>query len=163
MNIAAGTQQTMLTDTQFDQLQQLSRKSRNIAVAQLIRELFTQHEMSEHDCLIDALDKPAEFKRYVRVGCETMTASLNTLLSLNDYLVDGTVGTLTHLELILALYQYQPNEEARKQLELRIVHQVPASRVAELTGTSIQHLSRLVSQYNKKVSLIEEVRQQFLA
>ncbi|USD35620.1 MULTISPECIES: hypothetical protein [Vibrio] len=151
----------MLTDVQFEQLQRLSRKPRNAKVAEIVKDLFLNHGIDEQDGVIDAMDEPFDFKRYVRTGRDTLLSSYNGIIALNQFLSSGQPGTQKHFELILALYQYQPNNNTQKQLELRIVHQVPASRVAEITDTTVQHLSRSVSQYNKKQKMIEEVRAHF--
>jgi len=151
----------MLTDVQFEQLQRLSRKPRNAKVGAIVRELFLSYKLTQHEKVIDALEEPFEFKRYVRTGRDTIFSSLKHIEGLNQYLRSGQPGTKLHFELILALYQYQPSDETRKQLELRVVSEVPASTVAEITNTSLQQLSRAVSQYKKKLKTINEVRAYF--
>lgn len=151
----------MLSDDQFNQLQRLSRKSRNKAVTEVIRNLFVNYEVSDHEAAIDDLIQDYDFKRYVKTGRDSLLLSQKNILALNEFHRSGETCKKKKLELVLALYQYQPRKETKNQLELIIVYQMPAIRVAELTKTSLQQLSRVVSQYKKTSQIINEVRKYF--
>lgn len=152
----------MLTKIQLQKIQMLIRKPRNEAVSKVINDLFLNYEIHQHEAIIDRMDEKFEFKRYVRENRETLLQFIERVRLLNTYLESNNAVGQTYFDMVIALYQYAPNTEAINMLELRIVHQVPASRVAAITGTSLQQLSRLVRKYNDRLVLINDVREHFL-
>ncbi|WP_200769089.1 hypothetical protein [Vibrio nigripulchritudo] len=151
----------MLTEVQLEQLQRLSRKPRNKEVPAIVKELFLNHKVSQHEKIIDELDKPFEFKRYVRASRDSILSALKTIEALNQLHLSEDSVSKAYFELILALYQYQPSTDTKRHLELLVLHHVPASTVADVTNTSIQQLSRTLKQYNDKVKMIEDIRAHF--
>lgn len=150
-----------MTETQFDQLQRLTRKPRNAEVARVVKDLFLNHKLSEHERVIDALDEPFEFRRYVREARNTIYNSLRHIEAITEFERHGEPSAQLHFNLVLSLYQYEPSDVTKKQLELRVVGQVPAKTVAEITDSSVPQVSRVVSQYRKKVAMINEVKEHF--